>query len=199
MANYTQRAIMQTFETMLAETPFDRITVSALAARCCISPNTFYYYFRDIYDLLDSWLRSRKTRLLEGMDAASPWTEYIKAVLREMQANAPLVYHVFNSISRERLEQYIFSSVENAFYELVKKQAAELDVADEALRGIAGFCCYSLLGFILKFIWNRMEADADAAVDGLGQLFDGAVEYVLRRAGDSAKSAVCRESGFRLP
>ena len=48
MANYTQRAIVQTFETMLAETPFDRITVSALAARCGISPNTFYYHFREI-------------------------------------------------------------------------------------------------------------------------------------------------------
>ena len=50
MANYTQRAIIQTFQDMLKEMPFDKITVSAIVARCDISSNTFYYHYHDIYD-----------------------------------------------------------------------------------------------------------------------------------------------------
>ena len=40
MAQYTQRAIIETFEKMLTEMPFDKITVSALVRRCEISSNT---------------------------------------------------------------------------------------------------------------------------------------------------------------
>ena len=38
---------------MLAEMPFYKITVSALVKRAGISPNTFYYHYEDIYDLLE--------------------------------------------------------------------------------------------------------------------------------------------------
>ena len=57
MAQYTQKALIETFEKMLIEMPFDKITVSALVRRCEISSNTFYYHYSDIYDLLDVWLR----------------------------------------------------------------------------------------------------------------------------------------------
>lgn len=59
MANHTKRIIMQTFEEMLDEMPFGKITVSALVERCDISSNTFYYHFKDIYDLLEVWLDGR--------------------------------------------------------------------------------------------------------------------------------------------
>ncbi len=52
MANFTQKAILATFQEMLETTPFDKITVAALTRRCGISHNTFYYHFQDIYDLL---------------------------------------------------------------------------------------------------------------------------------------------------
>lgn len=45
MANYTVKAIMENFEEMLVEMPFNKVTVSALVARCEISSNTFYYHF----------------------------------------------------------------------------------------------------------------------------------------------------------
>ena len=41
MALYTQKAILRTFQQMLEEMPFDKITVSALVRRCEISSNTY--------------------------------------------------------------------------------------------------------------------------------------------------------------
>ena len=48
MAQYTQKAIVSTFQHMLEEMPFEKITVSALVRRCEISSNTFYYHYREI-------------------------------------------------------------------------------------------------------------------------------------------------------
>ena len=59
MALYTKKLLMSTFQEMLEELPFDKITVAALVKRAGISPNTFYYHYQDIYALLDAWFRER--------------------------------------------------------------------------------------------------------------------------------------------
>lgn len=79
MANFTKKAILQTFEEMLEHTSFNKITVSDLIAQCGISSNTFYYHYHDIYDLLDAWIVIKKEQCAAetaGMD----WSEKLKFV-----------------------------------------------------------------------------------------------------------------------
>ena len=97
MALYTQKAILRAFGEMLEEMPFDKITVTALVKRCDISSNTFYYHYRDIYDLLDAWFHLELGRFTgEGTD----WHTSTKAVMRECQAHPAKIYHVFNAACR---------------------------------------------------------------------------------------------------
>lgn len=182
MANYTQKAILQTFEDMLREMRFDKITVSALVARCEISSNTFYYHFRDIYDLLDAWIGKINQEFLAQTEGIDNWAEKFKIVLHLMQDNSKLIFNLFDSISRERLERFAFSSVRNLFYEEVSREAEGKRIPDEVIRGVSDFCCYSILGYLLEFLWNRMEADVDKEVDRLSMIFAGAIEYVIRRS-----------------
>lgn len=180
MANYTQKAIIQTFGEMLTEMPFEKITVSALVARCEISSNTFYYHFRDIYDLLDVWLDRQKEKYLQEMENTEDYSQCLKTILRKMQEEPQRVYHIFSSVSRERMERYVFTSVEGWFYELVKERAAGMKVDEDKIRMVASFYCYSFLGFLMKFIWERMESDVDSGVDGLSEIFQGVWEYVTQ-------------------
>lgn len=182
MANYTQKAILQTFEDMLREMRFDKITVTALVARCEISSNTFYYHYRDIYDLLDAWITKVKTEFLEATVEITDWAEKLKIVLHMMQDNAKLVFNLFDSISRERLERFTFNSVRNLFYEEVRREAEGENIPDEIIRGVSDFCCFSILGYLLEFLWNGMEADIDMEVDRLNMIFAGAIEYVIGKS-----------------
>ena len=182
MANYTKIAIMRSFEEALAETPFDKLTVSSLAKRCGISANTFYYHYHDIYELLDEWLGTKQEQVFSDAEQGENWKAGLKSLLHLLQDNPKLVGHVFDSISRERLERYIFNSVEKTFYALVRARAGDLPVPDDVLKGISQYCCYSMLGFVLKFIWGRMAGDVDSLVERLGGIFDGTIEYVINKA-----------------
>lgn len=177
MANFTQKAIIQTFQAMLEEMPFDKITVSALVSRCEISSNTFYYHFRDIYDLLEAWLNEQREAICKSLPSVT-WDVMFKRVLRQMQDNPRIVYHTFGSITRDRVEQYIFSTGEEAFYRFVREQTKGLAVKDEAVKAVANVCCYSLLGFILKFVWVRMDMDVDSSVDRLRSIVDGMIGHI---------------------
>ena len=141
MIQYTEKAIQQTFQEMLTEMPFDKITVTELVKRCEISPNTFYYHYEDIYDLLDHWLAAEVSGYIPT-DAAH-WQTSAKALLHYCQDNKRLIYHIYNSISRERMEQFFFSRIYDVFEQNLRARPEAEGVSAAALRFSAffsGFC-----------------------------------------------------------
>lgn len=171
MALYTQKAIMRTFQQMLEEMPFDKITVSALVRRCEISSNTFYYHYRDIYDLLDTWFHTQFDSFVQCDSADFSWRSSVKALLRECQANPKVIYHVFDSLSRDQLEQYVFSLSDDVFFKTVRRYADVSRIPEDDLKSITSFCRFAFIGFFLQFLWNRMEDDIDESVDRLAAIF----------------------------
>lgn len=175
MAQYTQRAIIETFEKMLTEMPFDKITVSALVRRCEISSNTFYYHYRDIYDLLDVWLRGELSVYADGKPPYDDWRLATKDFLRDCVEHSTVIYHIFNSISRDRMERFVFTLGEDVFYRYVCQRAAAYEVPEARLREMADVCRYSFAGLFLRFLWGRMKEDIDSLVNGYGEVLDGLV------------------------
>lgn len=60
-------------------------------------------------------------------------------------------------------------------------EAGDARVPEEVLRIVAEYNSYSLLGFLLKFLWNRMEGDIDESVDQISDIFKGNVQWVIKR------------------
>ena len=85
---------------------------------------------------------------------------------------------MFDGLSRDRLERYIFSLTDDAF----SRVAEGSDISEENLRSIASFCRYAFIGFVMQFFWNGMENDIDESVDRLGTLFDSFLHGALQTA-----------------
>ncbi len=184
MANFTQKAIIQAFREILEDTSFDKITVTSIIAKCGISSNTFYYHFRDIYDLLDTWMQEEKDQFINNSSQGEAWQDILKAILNYVKENQSIAENVLNSLSRDRLERYIFESTDEGIYKIVCQEAAGRRVPEERLRDIADFYRYALLGFFLKCIWNRMSFDIDESVDRLSVLFKGLIRQAIEDCPD---------------
>lgn len=180
MAQYTQKAIIQAFQDRLRKMPFDKITVSAIVSSCEISSNTFYYHYRDIYDLLDTWLQCIWKKQFTDVMQDMPWQDALKNLLQVMKNNSDIVYHLSGSISRERLERFVFESTGDIYYQIVCEEIGDAMVPEKILRDIAEYNSYSVLGFFLKFIWNHMEADIDEGVNKISSIFKGNVQWVVK-------------------
>lgn len=180
MALYTKKLIMDSFQEMLEEMPFDKITVTALVKRAGVSPNTFYYNYQDIFALLDAWLKRSVESFLSERELEE-WKDITKNILTICRQHSKIIYHVFDSLSRDRLERYLFSLTDDVFYRLVKQLAEDKEIPENRLREIAAFCRYAYFGFILQFLWNNMEVDIDRAVEDLGVLFDDFLEVSINQ------------------
>ncbi len=181
MALYTKKLIMTAFQAMLEELPFDKITVAALVKRAGVSPNTFYYHYQDIYALLDTWFQE-KIEAFMPVEAPVDWKSVTKRVLRQCKAHPKTIYHVFDGLSRDRLERYIFSLSDDVFSRVVHEAAAGQALSEEKLRSIASFCRYAYIGFVMQFFWNHMDNDIDESVERLGTLFDTFLSGAIQSA-----------------
>ena len=55
MPSFTKKAIMDAFLHLMEKKPLEKITVRDLVDECGINRNTFYYYFQDIYAVLEEY------------------------------------------------------------------------------------------------------------------------------------------------
>jgi len=183
MAQFTRKAIIQTFREMLEKSPLDKITVTNIIERCGINRNTFYYHFRDIYDLLEAFFKEELEKVIET-SANDSWQNMLEAVMKTVTENKQIVYHIFNSLDRDQLERYVFESTNRHMYELVKKEAEGLNVTDEDIRYISEFYQYAFIGYFLKYLWNDMKPDINESIDKLSTFMEGNIRQSLKNLSD---------------
>ena len=54
-SNITKRALATSLKELMLEQPFDKINVAQICARCNMNRKSFYYHFKDKYDLVN-WI-----------------------------------------------------------------------------------------------------------------------------------------------
>ena len=54
-SNITKHALAEALKGLMAEMPFEKINVSQICERCGMNRKSFYYHFKDKYDLVN-WI-----------------------------------------------------------------------------------------------------------------------------------------------
>ena len=107
MSQTTKRALEASFKKLLLEKPLNKITINDITEDCGVNRMTFYYHFKDIYDLVDWILAEDAAKAMEGRRGFGTWSEAYLDVLRQLQDNKTLVLNVYRSVGREQVEQYL--------------------------------------------------------------------------------------------
>ena len=66
MSNVTKRALEQSLKNLLLKKPLTKITIGDITEDCGINRMTFYYHFKDIYDLVEWACLDGKQRLQDA-------------------------------------------------------------------------------------------------------------------------------------
>ena len=64
MSQITKRALEASLKKLLTKKPLDKITITDITEDCGINRMTFYYHFKDIYDLVEWVCVEDATRIL---------------------------------------------------------------------------------------------------------------------------------------
>ena len=66
MSQVTKRALEASLKNLLLQKPLSKITISDITEDCGINRMTFYYHFKDIYDLVEWSCQEDASKALAG-------------------------------------------------------------------------------------------------------------------------------------
>ena len=126
MSAFTEKAIVDAFVSLLNEHPLDKITVKNIIDKCGVNRSTFYYYFEDIYDLINKIFEYETGKIVNKHSEYESWADGIKEAMSFAIDNKKAIYHVYKSVSRERLNKYLNEVCDSIFMEVVYRMAVFL-------------------------------------------------------------------------
>ena len=177
----TKRALEESFKRQLSTKPFSKITIADIAQDCGISRMTFYYHFKDIYDLVEWCCQEDASRALAGKKTYETWQQGLLQIFEAVQENKPFILNVYRSVSREQVENYLYQATYQLLEDVVEEQAQGMSVRPEDNAFIATLYKYMFVGLMLDWVKNDMKGDPQLIVDRTEQVIHGSVRAALER------------------
>ena len=179
MSNLTKQALEDSLKRLLLKKPLDKITISDLTSDCGISRMAFYYHFKDIYDLVEWACLEDATKALQDKKTYDTWPEGLLQIFEVVYENKPFVLNAYRSISRERIENYLFQLTCSLIAGVVEEKSAEAAVTEEQKTFIANFYKYSFVGLMLDWIRRGMDDNYHEIVRKTSLVMHDAVSRAL--------------------
>ena len=181
MSQVTKRALEASLKKLLLQKPLNKITINDIAEDCGMNRMTFYYHFKDIYDLIEWSCREDASRILEGKKTYETWQQGLLQIFEAVRENKPFILNVYRSVSREQVENYLYKVTYDLLESVVEEQAQGMSVRPEDKAFIATLYKYMLVGLLLDWIKADMKGDPQIMVERLDQVIHGSVNAALER------------------
>ncbi|MFG6351571.1 MAG: TetR/AcrR family transcriptional regulator [Oscillospiraceae bacterium] len=182
MSQTTKRAMAASLKNLLLQKPLTKITINDIAEDCGISRMTFYYHFKDIYDLVEWVCVEDAARALEGKKTYDTWQEGFLNIFHAVQANKPFIMNVYRCVSRERIERYLSPLIRSLILGVVEEKSADMTVSEHDKRFIASFYEYAFVGIMLEWINGNMKENPAVIVERVSRLIHGNVVRALNES-----------------
>lgn len=181
MAGFTKKAIRDSFVKLLNEKPLSQITVRDIVDDCGVNRNTFYYYYQDLPQLIESIVDEDAERIIREHPRVDSLEDCINAVLEFALKNRKAVMHIYHSVNRDIYEQYqwrVCTYVVTTYVDgvLGEKQLSPQD----RITIIDYFKCVSF-GVIMGWLETGMNPDALERFQRIFELKHGDLEQLIDR------------------
>lgn len=193
MSQTTKRALAASLKHLLLKKPLNKITINDITEDCGISRMTFYYHFKDIFDLVEWTCQEDAAKALEGNKTYDTWQQGFLRIFQAVAENKPFITNVYHSVSREQVELYLYQVTYSLLISVVEEQAAGMSVREEDKAFIADFYKYAFVGIMLNWIKGDMKEDPERIIDRIDTLIHGDIRRALNKCRTDVPHFVSRE------
>lgn len=173
MADQTKKELAKSLKKLLEKKTLKDIKISDITEKCGLNRHTFYYYFQDIYALIEWIYKEDADKVIGENKKYDNWQDGFYYVFEYLQDNKKFVKHTYNSLSREYLENYLYKKTYKLLIDVINDLSKEIEISDEDKAFIANFHKYAFVGLIIEWIQSGMKTDPNEITKKLSILLEG--------------------------
>ena len=156
MANFTKKAIKETFISMLEERPLSNITVKDIVEKCGINRNSFYYHYQDIPALIEEIVKEEAEQILEKYPSVSTIVECFDALIEFASHRKRAILHIYRSVNREVFERNLMAVTEFFVSNYVNTALTNEDIGETDKKTVVDYYKCVCFGLVLNWLNTGM-------------------------------------------
>lgn len=176
MANFTEKAIRESFVKLLNEKPLNKITVRDIVEDCGINRNSFYYHYQDVPDLLNRIIEDEAERLIAEYPTIETHEKAIEVSIEFALQNKAAVMHLYNSENRDVLERNLLHLCEDVITKYIATIFPEQKLSDGDRKIVIEVLKCECFGMIISWMNRGMDEDLMEGYKRFRQLIPTLIE-----------------------
>lgn len=184
MSQVTKRALETSLKRILLTKSFEKVTIKDITDDCGVNRMTFYYHFKDIYDLVE-WVcyEDAKTILAERRSYEN-WQERMLQIFQEVRKEKVFVDNVYRAVGKERIEDFLHPLVRDLLMQVLRDLEMDRKLPEEDETFIANYYTYAFTGILFDWIKHDMKEEPEKIIRQMSLVVAGTVEDAIRRFRD---------------
>ena len=128
VSEQTKLQLAAALKTLMAQKPMDKITIAELTSMCNIRRQSFYYHFKDIYDLLRWMIQNEAISLLKQQEGALLWKEGFLQLFRYLEENRAVCLCALKSVGRDHLRRFFEADIDAIIHRTIEQLSEDIGV-----------------------------------------------------------------------
>lgn len=175
----TKKAIAQAMKELMQEMPFDKITAGDIVERSGVSRKTFYYHFKDKYDLVN-WIFSSEIidGIVENTSLESLSDCYLK-LCRYISANRAFCRNALSANGQNCPTQYLHSYVDKQVRILCTEAVEKKILSEDDIRFFVDYYYNAFIGVLKAWINSDEQETPEMIVKRWTSLISNNLEHYI--------------------
>lgn len=181
MKNHTKKLIADTFTKMLISMPIGKITVTKLVEECGVNRQTFYYYFNDIYDLMEYSLMDKIEEFLANEEGGADWQGSVGRLIDFFTQNRKLVLHGYDAQNRTQYELFLQRNLFKTFFKFAENYSKYDRLPEGKAEFVSRMFSIMTTGLLIEWIEKGLPDRQVIVIDDFFTMLNGEFEHCLSK------------------
>lgn len=184
-SSITKRTFAEALKTLMGRKPFAKISVGDIVDACGMTRQSFYYHFKDKYDLMNWIYYTETARIMTNVDTLEHWTDSLKNLCDYMRKNKAFYRNALNTTGQNSFPEYLHRYIRDMSISAVESITnAKYD--PDKWDFLVSFFSTAFVAFIVCWSEKGMKEDPADFIPKIRSLFDGSMLCELKRGKISA-------------
>ncbi len=164
----TKKELANAFKELINYKPINKITINDLIKHCKVNRNTFYYHFKDIYDLINWILNNDFKPIVDELDK-DDYTAFLNSTIDYVEKSKHILNSSYNYLEIERIKKILEPHFSEILDIIISKRIQEHNITiDKDFKTfLIDFYSAGIIELIINYSKKNQDIDRKKLVNYL--------------------------------
>ena len=182
LSYHRKKQMAESLKKLMTQESLQKITIQEIADDCGMNRYTFYYHFRDIYDLLAWMFEEEALSLIQKSDNCLTWQDGFRLFLHSIRENREVCKCALNSLGQKALRKMFHKEASHLMNLFLSDMKGKHQVSEAFLAFVGDFYIAALSGIVMEWVRRDMDVPEETVMNYLRLTVGDQIEGAFQRA-----------------